>query len=199
MSSRSGGQGAVVDSECKHGLVVGTCSICKPRATQTPSQIKHRRSRLESTARGDSSSTVDAMRRRAIAGIKAALLRLERPAALRPSKGKGRYQTPGGQVIYVRTRSDPNDTWFTVQEECLDDAHWFVFVADSVGSVVVPADVLRDLAPGLPRARRTSGDYKPRFLVLPGSCEVYVNGDWLTATEWLDNYTPIAEFEPPKA
>jgi hypothetical protein len=152
-------------------------------------------------------SSVPSMRQAAVDAVEAALaLRAGKPVTLRQENGIGnrssrgpreqRFRTPGGQVIYVRTRTfdAAKLPFFTLQPSTLADADWYVFVCGGRGDVVMPGDEVRRLAPGL--HRDGGGDYKPTFIVDGTRCEVYAFGEPVSIARSLNAYEAIASSEP---
>jgi hypothetical protein len=167
-----------------------------PRPTQLGSSSS-------TEGRSGGGSAVSGMREAALAAIQAAfdaksldatLTRTARTGAPRRGPRDQRYESRGGQVIYLRTRSyDNKPPFFTMQPNALSDADWFVFACESRGSIVMPGEVLRDLAPGL--HRDAGGDFKPTFVIDGDSCALYAFGELTSVREWRDAFAQIAEKE----
>lgn len=185
----------------------------------TPNTVLRRQLKLDSDTSTDprepepdpgpqppsSGGSVSDMRQGAVAAVERALTeRLGRPTHLvqRAADGSSRrgpreqrYVTPGGQVIYIRTRSYDEEKlpFFTMQPATLEDADWYVFVCGGRGDVVAPAQKLRDLGPGL--HKDSGGDYKPTFILDRSRCEIYAYGEPQDVRQWRDAYEAIAEHE----
>lgn len=106
------------------------------------------------------------------------------------------YLTPGGQRIHLRTRSfdEAKQPFFSMSPSNLQDGDWFVFEAERRGSIVMPVAVLRDLADGIYLDH--TGMYKPTFIIDAAECSIYVHGNHVDVSEWLNNFGALAQAEP---
>lgn len=167
-------------------------------STRTPPTPRPRHDRTRPVAR---------MRQDAVDAIESALsardgrpVTIQQDARAEQTGKRGpreqRFVTPGGQVIYIRTRSydAAKLPFFTMQPSTLTDADWYVFVCDGRGDVVMSGDELRRLSDGL--HRDAGGDFKPTFIVDGARCEIYANGEPTPLPQALDAYELIASREP---